>query len=208
MLLSKPPMKQFIALLLCIVSTAAVYAGGVQNFVANVSGTVYQQPGFGDEAKLVATPLNAKRIFTEFGVSQDDYALVVSVGGDEFLALVPKSSGSGLPVINVINISFSDYRAAFNGKTGAGVAEFPIIPFGNTNIFNNLRGSILANLKLSTDTDKIQRFSASITGSSGTGAIKMDEPKSLTPKGGVSTPNTLFKIKVSKGAPFTQTAPL
>jgi hypothetical protein len=198
-------MKRLITLLLSTVVATAAFAGGPANvFVANINGTIYQQSGSGEDAKVVTSPLNAKRIFTEFGVSQNDYALVLNINSDDFLILVPKDAGSELPVITVLGIS--EAHALLNGKSGAGVFETPISngPAGDTNLFGNLRGTMFGAIKVNPDTEKVQRFSASVTGSSTPGAvIKMDPAKGATPKGG-SSASVLYKFKLSKGAPFTQ----
>src|SRR5438445_514651 len=86
-----------------LILATAGSAGAADDFrKVLVTGTVQTQiligPGKG---KILTAPLNNKRIFQEFGVSPQDYELVVNADGIETL-LVPKHTGANLPQIKLI----------------------------------------------------------------------------------------------------------
>ena len=69
-------------------------------------------------------------------------------------------------------------------------------------IFTGLRGTMMGSLKYSAD-DRLLKFSANILGSGGTAPVVKTDAGA---KGGF--PDVILKLKVTKGALFTQEGPL
>jgi hypothetical protein len=191
------PMKNFFALILCLIAPAVFAGGSSGTFLVNISGTVYKPLSSEEGTRPVATPLNNRRIFAEFDVSPDDYALVITLDGEGLILLVPKSGSVKLPVITVLALDGA--RSIPNTRTGVILFESPVFNSNESgNIFSNMRGTIFGSLKLN-EGEGLQRFNANVTGSSASGPIV----KTVTAKGIVST-TTLLKFKVTRGRPFVQ----
>jgi len=112
-----------------------------QYLKASVTGTVQTQLSLGPgEGRIYIAPLNKKRIFQEFGVSGEDYELVLNLNGIG-LFLLPKQAAANLPVITVLvpgsqNQAIVDTRAhveKIRADIGAGTA---------TNLFKDLFGQL------------------------------------------------------------------
>jgi hypothetical protein len=106
----------------------------------NISGVVENQIIIGpSEGSAHFSALNTKRVFTEFGVSDVAYALVLDLNGTAAVELVPLSASSPLPTIEVFTFNtgtividtkkhFVDFNASLS-STATG------------NLFENLDGS-------------------------------------------------------------------
>ena len=191
-------MKQLITLLLCTFVASTALAGDGLRYLANVSGTAFEQISVDSTQRIKSSPVNTARVFEEFGVSPNDYALVLDINSGNMVTLVPKSAGSGLPIIPVMQRE--SVRTISNSKADAHMFESPI---GNSassaGIFTGLRGTMLGSLKFSDD-DRLLKFSASFNGSGSDfgGPVVTDQAK------GAFSTGVLLKLKVSKGALFTQ----
>jgi hypothetical protein len=177
----------------CLFATSTVFGGIAQRYLVNVNGSAFKQVSGDGGSRIMRSAINNQRIFEEFGVSRDDYALVLDVGSESIVSLVPKSKSSGLDIIPVLQRA--DVRVAGNSQTGTSMFETPIgngVAVGN--IFAGLRGTMLGSLQFSED-DRLLRFSVNVQGSGTGGPILI--------KGGFSS-GILLKFKVTRGAPFNQ----
>ena len=190
-------MKRTLAFFVCLMTTCSVYAGGPPRFLANINGSAFKQVKGDNGSRVERSPINNQRIFEEFGVSQEDYALVLDVNAESLVSLVPRSSTVKLPVIYVI--LRSDVHTASNGKLRTSMFETPV---GNSDaegtLFQDLRGTMFGSLKFS-ESDELLKFNATVTGSSNADSIIV---KDGTAKG-LFTTGILLKFKVTRGAPFT-----
>lgn len=137
------PMKTLLhCLTLALFLATASPAWAVEKFLkATVTGTVQTQVTFSaSEARFRTALLNNKRIFQEFGVSKDDYVLVVNVSNGGELLLLPKSSSSGLPTISVAKVGSS--KSIIDTKVGQGKVQAVLAPSAATNLFKDLVGDL------------------------------------------------------------------
>lgn len=169
--------------------------GSPPRFAANVSGSSWRQVSTENGPRVVRSAMNNQRIFTEFGVSPNDYALVMDTTSSLFLALVPKSSGSGLDIIPVL--VRSDVRSV-NEDDGTSIFETQLSngdALGNS--FQGLRGSMQGTAKFSSE-GVVRRFTGNINASGGdSGPLVKGGAK------GINFP-VIMKFKVTRGALFTQ----
>src|SRR5215213_3283984 len=125
-LLSTRPMKQLLALTLCLLTASSAFAGDPIRYLANINGTAFEQIVVDETQKIKSSPVNTTRVFEEFGVSPNDYALVLDVNAfdNNIVAFVPKSASSGLPIVPVL--VRSGVRTISNSKARVSMIETPI----------------------------------------------------------------------------------
>ena len=111
-------MNKFLAVCTAVVlsSSCSLFAQGT-NFLARVTGTVTtQETVTAGTSRIEVTPLTNKRIFDEFRVSTEDYALTMTPTGS--LRLLPKSASSANPTITII--SFTSTPIVLDTRRGIG----------------------------------------------------------------------------------------
>jgi hypothetical protein len=193
-------MKRILTLVLSLLVTPMLFAGDapVNLFIANFAGTAIKQVTVGENTRAATSPVNSRRVFDEFGVSPDDYALVLNLDSSALVSLVPKSASAALPTITVLQIA--EPRTVKNSMTKVELFEVPVAnTSASGNIFDSLRGTLFGSLKFAPD-KTLSRFNGNLTGSSGNGAVVVTSPA----KGAVAPATVLLKFKVTKGARFTQ----
>jgi hypothetical protein len=92
-----------LAAVFCVLGASASQAGLAGFISVKVSGTIQQQQELPVGEKVAVSKLSNQTIFTEFGVSPDDYELVMTFNGLTVLEFLPKSMSSGLPTVPVMN---------------------------------------------------------------------------------------------------------
>lgn len=129
-----------LAVLVGLTASPSHAGGAMPQLKAKISGTVQTQIVLGPaEGKIAKTKLDNARVFEEFGVSPDLYALVFdpSVG----LVLVPKSSLAKLPTILVMELGGS--ASAVDTHSGSFAISAPVDnPDAMANLFENLAGEV------------------------------------------------------------------
>src|SRR5258705_12189599 len=110
-------------------------------FLATVRGTITAQETNSSGMRLVTSHIDNARICQEFGVSMQSYAVVVVPRTSAVLQLVPRSSGSLLPVIEVLRIA-EDSNSLANNRTGSIVFEASLSSTASNNVFASLRGTL------------------------------------------------------------------
>jgi hypothetical protein len=129
------------ALLVTLATASPSWAAGTF-LKAKVSGTVQTQtPVPPSDGRIHSAKLDSKRIFDEFGVSSDQYELVVSLGVTLTLELLPKLSAAKLPTILVVELG-SDSQEIFDTKARTIALGGSIAPGTATNLFENIAGEI------------------------------------------------------------------
>jgi len=183
-------MKKFFScsVLMFLLATAAAptWAGTTAVFKAKVSGSVRTQLLITPvDGRIESAPLNNKRIFDEFGVSPDDYELVLTLSGDISVLLMPKSLSSGLPSVNVFTVHGSSIVDTHKNTIGAGGS---LTSGATTNLFKDLAGELQGAIKFK-------------------GAILSPQFTKVTLDGhargtGLESSVALLTIKLSTGATF------
>jgi hypothetical protein len=155
--------------------------------IGTVQTQIYLGPGDG---RIHTALMNNKRIFQEFGVSSQDYALVVKLVGAG-LYLEPKSASAMLPEIEIYNTGttegLTDNKAHLEKYSSA------IVAGGATNIFQNMAGEIVTAYYYKGDRalGNITKIVANVTA------------RGTDPVGGFTT-SALLKFKVVAQKPFAQ----
>ena len=157
-----------------------------------LSGTVEVQDAISPGVtKVRVSRLDAKRVFAEFSVSGDDYALVIDASGPGVVELVPKRVSAALPTIEVFslsgNLALIDTEKAF-GDFNANVGS-PAVG----NLFEGLTGVVNGRV--------------SFKGSIASGILKKFTFSSLAVgknQSGVTNQVALLKFKVATSKVFTQ----
>jgi hypothetical protein len=176
-------------LLVALLTTVANAAGPL--LLANVSGTVeIQEPLTADATRTRFSSLNNQRVFAEFNVSPNDYALVVNIIGSGVLQLMPRSTNAGLPTIEVL--SLSDNTSVIDTKKGIGDLFSTISSTATDNLFEGLTGSVHGRITfrppISLESFKKFTFSGVAKG---------------TNEDGVDNTTALIKLKVVTTTTFT-----
>jgi hypothetical protein len=121
--------------LLLVFMLALSLAQARAEYLVTISGTATSEKELrGSRTGLHATPLSAGRIYKEFGVSPDDYALVFDTNLHASLALRPRRTNSALPVIFVFQAFEPEPRSrldtsnrfAFEAPISQGAAPTPM----------------------------------------------------------------------------------
>jgi hypothetical protein len=134
-------------LLLASASTSRAGTVGTTLFKAKVSGTAQTQLVLGPtDGRIDTSPLNNARIFAEFGVSPDLYALVFEVGSTTVLELVPKSSMAKLPTIEVVKLGTGVGQVVDTHSRTLAIAG-PIAAGTATNLFQGIAGEVTGAVK-------------------------------------------------------------
>lgn len=106
--------------------------------VATVTGTTtVEEDALASATTIKVEPLNNHRIIDEFGVSSDDYVVVVQ---GNLLRLFPKAKMSVLPLVDVMTFTpgvFVVHKTKPNTTRGLGA----VVGTATTNIFNNVIGT-------------------------------------------------------------------
>jgi hypothetical protein len=127
----------FAAALLSVTAGAASYP----LLKVNMSGVVEDQVLISaTEGIAHFSALNTKRVFTEFGVSDVAYALVLDLNGTAAVGLVPVSASSPLPVIQVLTFNtdtiVTDTKKHFVDFNGS------LASTATGNLFDSLSGAV------------------------------------------------------------------
>ncbi|MGB8169686.1 MAG: hypothetical protein WCF18_19450 [Chthoniobacteraceae bacterium] len=102
-----------------------------------LGSTAVEDDAVGGGTTIKVTPLSTKRIFQEFNVNADNYVLLLVSSS---LVLSPKSAGSALPVLSVMQFSpsaFSIHKTKPNVTRGTGT----VLGAPSANIFNSIAGT-------------------------------------------------------------------
>lgn len=177
-----------------IASLTAAQAGGVSQLLkAKVSGTVQTQQVVGSEqGKIKTSAVNNQRIFSEFGVSDDDYELVVSISGPG-LYLIPRNSGSPLPSIEVIIFSESSGLIIDTKKRALSYIATALNESSTTNLFDGLVGTATGTFRYDGTFPAADYKSA-----------QLNVVARGTDQGGESE-TAILKLKITTTGKFTQT---
>jgi hypothetical protein len=137
-------MRSSIILALGVFAAAVSFAADEQVFLANISGTIYASTG----EVIVQGQFKNDRIFTDFGVSEAEYALVLQPNSNEFLVLRPKSASSPSNTIPILEIN--EARALTSSKTKSAMYEAPFTnKTDRINLFTTMRGNVFGTAKYS-----------------------------------------------------------
>jgi hypothetical protein len=100
-------MKTFASiLLLLLVATGGAKAVPLTQFQVSFAGTIFVETRDAKNVThIVAQPLNAARLFKEFNLSPQNYALVTNEVGLS-VNFVPISASSGLPTVQIVSLSY------------------------------------------------------------------------------------------------------
>jgi hypothetical protein len=135
----KNPFRYLTAALL--LATASPAWAVDQYLKTSISGTVQTQLTLGPgEGRIYTAALTKKRIFQEFGVSVEDYELVINLNGIELL-LLPKNSAANLPVIPVM-IPGSKLQPLVDTRAHVQKIRSEIGTSTATNLFKDLFGQL------------------------------------------------------------------
>jgi len=159
-------------------------------FEVAVSGTISTQQLVSIEAgKIVTKAFNNTRIYQEFGVSPNDYQLVLNASSNDLLLLVPKSAGSGLTNIPVVRMS--DQESLIDTARHLALFGAQIESTATGNVFEEFAGAHTGSIKVkgTLETENITKVTLSLY-AQGSG-----------PGGDGSS---LFKLKITTGKRFEQ----
>lgn len=157
-------MKLRCTLLLSLLLLLASSRAAQPVFLVEITGAVYSTPDAGGpEFELDTTKVNNARIFAEFGVSKEDYALVLD-GNILKVLFRQKNSGAGLPDIPVLDISLGSGGVSTDKKLIR--AAGPITSPATGNLFEGLEGTGLGTVtfKGPIATAELEKFSIKFLG--------------------------------------------
>lgn len=185
-------MKRTFALFLCLFTACAAFAGDEVRYIANLTGSAFEDINVEAGRRNFRTKLNNDRVYKEFGVEKEDYALVLRLQSSWLVSLVPRSASSGLETIPVVIIDSS--RMATNVNNGMIAFETPVSNLGaGTTIFNQLRGTMMATANY-TGQGLLPRFIGQVNASGVRGVLAK----------GSSGSGVVLQFTITRGAVFNQ----
>ncbi|HTO06491.1 MAG TPA: hypothetical protein VMR86_05475 [Myxococcota bacterium] len=181
-------MKRLVGLLVAVVclASASPSQAGLTGFLSvKVSGTIQQQVDLPVGSKVGSAKLSNQTIFDDFGVSPDQYELVMSFAGPVVIELLPKSLLAKMPVIPVFTLENGVFLldSKQNQERFSGGLTSP----ASAGLFQDLTGGASGILKF--------------------GSTGFPKAVSLTGEGSSFPSQSLFKLKVSSHGIFVQTTP-
>jgi hypothetical protein len=182
-------MKRTITFLLTLFVSAPLWAAVM--FEVTVSGTISTQQVIEVETgKIVTKPFNNARIYQEFGVSSQDYALVLNASSNEILLLIPRDASSGLT--NIVVVEMEDQATLLNTVRGSALFGAVVRSDATDNVFEGFVGAHSGSIKVkgALETENITKVAMTLlaqgSGPGGNG-------------------QSLFKLKITTGQRFEQT---